>query len=231
MVLLARRRARSQLCGGCTDPRRGSQGVALSVPYRSIRNDDGYPPPPHSSRQPARMLNYYMAGRGGGVPFTRFAAGEPAINRYSSGGAFGPHTDQQALTLNILLRVGCFEGGGTAFWAQTAPKLPTSGLDAAATGTPKPVAPPTLCLQPTAAGTVSRTHATHTSRRHSHALNCILCVAGRAVQWAGQACGDARDKGCAASAGRIFQHHQRTIRGDQPIRDSICFARHMTSPC
>jgi hypothetical protein len=44
---------------------------------------------------------------------------EPAINRYTDGGHFPPHADQQALTLNVLLqsRAG-FQGGGTSFWSE-----------------------------------------------------------------------------------------------------------------
>ena len=34
------------------------------------------------------------------------------------GGEFPVHRDEQALTLNVLLRSGTFEGGGTAFWRQ-----------------------------------------------------------------------------------------------------------------
>ena len=48
----------------------------------------------------------------------RFSAQEPAINRYASGGLFIPHRDRHALTVNILLRSGSFEGGGTAFWRE-----------------------------------------------------------------------------------------------------------------
>ena len=50
-------------------------------------------------------------------PF-RFSSEEPAINRYGVGGDFKPHTDKFALTLNILLTVGTFEGGGTEFWTE-----------------------------------------------------------------------------------------------------------------
>ena len=56
----------------------------------------------------------------GALPY-RFTLNEPAINRYSDGGEFAPHTDQQALTLNILLRADVFEGGGTAFWKECDP--------------------------------------------------------------------------------------------------------------
>ena len=51
----------------------------------------------------------------------RYAPEEPAINRYTEGGYFAPHTDQQALTLNILLAPEgpkTFIGGGTAFWRE-----------------------------------------------------------------------------------------------------------------
>ena len=50
----------------------------------------------------------------------RFADNEPSINRYSEGGFFGPHSDDEALTLNILLAdtPGTFCGGGTEFWRE-----------------------------------------------------------------------------------------------------------------
>ena len=51
----------------------------------------------------------------------RYAPEEPAINRYTEGGYFAPHTDQQALTLNVLLAPEgptTFVGGGTAFWRE-----------------------------------------------------------------------------------------------------------------
>jgi hypothetical protein len=73
----------------------------------------------------------------GELPY-RFTPKEPAINRYSDGGEFSAHTDQQGLTINILLRDGSFEGGGTAFWEEGATP-PWQGGD-----------PSTLCLQPTA---------------------------------------------------------------------------------
>ena len=44
-----------------------------------------------------------------------FSSQEPAINRYATGGAFEPHRDTLALTLNVLLSEN-FEGGGTVFW-------------------------------------------------------------------------------------------------------------------
>jgi len=72
----------------------------------------------------------------------KYSAQEPAINRYTEGGLFKPHTDLLSLTLNVLLaarhptpdsaaeeaeKVGgvereqpepTFRGGGTAFWAE-----------------------------------------------------------------------------------------------------------------
>ena len=65
----------------------------------------------------------------------KFSAQEPAINRYSAGGHFEPHTDKLALTVNVLLATGTFCGGGTEFWHE--------GAD----GTT-----PTLLLQPALAG-------------------------------------------------------------------------------
>eukprot|EP01104_Vermistella_antarctica_P006741 TRINITY_DN17442_c0_g1_i1.p1 TRINITY_DN17442_c0_g1~~TRINITY_DN17442_c0_g1_i1.p1 ORF type:complete len:278 (-),score=41.77 TRINITY_DN17442_c0_g1_i1:283-1116(-) len=72
----------------------------------------------------------------------RFSAQEPAINRYSVGGLFEPHRDTLALTLNVLLRVGSFKGGGTQFWAE--------GEDEA--DSVARAHDPTLCIEPTVAG-------------------------------------------------------------------------------
>ena len=53
------------------------------------------------------------------LPF-KYSDNEPAINRYSKGGQFDRHTDDHALTLNVLLDVdvGAFRGGGTEFWVE-----------------------------------------------------------------------------------------------------------------
>ena len=54
------------------------------------------------------------------LPF-RFSSHEPAINRYSAGCHFPPHTDNLALTVNVLLdEPGSFSGGGTNFWREAA---------------------------------------------------------------------------------------------------------------
>jgi hypothetical protein len=46
-----------------------------------------------------------------------FAIGEPAVNIYTTGGEFKPHTDKEDLTMILPLSPpGAFEGGGTAFW-------------------------------------------------------------------------------------------------------------------
>lgn len=48
-----------------------------------------------------------------------FSPGEPAVNIYTTGGGFAPHSDNQSITLNVLLSdLGAFTGGGTLFWAQ-----------------------------------------------------------------------------------------------------------------
>ena len=65
----------------------------------------------------------------------KFSAQEPAINRYSEGGHFEPHTDKLALTVNVLLATGTFSGGGTQFWRE--------GAEEAA---------PALLIQPALAG-------------------------------------------------------------------------------
>ena len=59
-----------------------------------------------------------------------FSPGEPAVNIYSTGGGFDPHTDKQSLTILVALSAprdesqpsshGEFEGGGTAFWSRHA---------------------------------------------------------------------------------------------------------------
>lgn len=66
----------------------------------------------------------------------RFSPGEPAINIYTAGGEFNPHTDKEHLTLLIPLDPpGAFEGGGTAFWSDghimpsTAEELKSDELD------------------------------------------------------------------------------------------------------
>ena len=45
----------------------------------------------------------------------KFAANEPAVNRYTEGGFFAPHSDNEALTVNVLLvdQAEAFSGGGT----------------------------------------------------------------------------------------------------------------------
>ena len=49
----------------------------------------------------------------------KFSAQEPAINRYSTHGAFEPHRDKLAMTLNVLLSdTAAFVGGGTRFWRE-----------------------------------------------------------------------------------------------------------------
>lgn len=52
-----------------------------------------------------------------------FSSREPAVNVYTTGGEFLPHTDGQTLTLLIPLStpVVDFEGGGTAFWSSSSP--------------------------------------------------------------------------------------------------------------
>ena len=67
----------------------------------------------------------------------KFSAHEPAINRYGEGGAFMPHTDSFAVTLNILLTIDTFEGGGTTMWRE-----PCS----------QPSAMPALRVEPSAVG-------------------------------------------------------------------------------
>ena len=58
----------------------------------------------------------------------RYSAGEPAINIYTVGGEFAPHTDEEHLTMLMPLSGG-FEGGGTAFWGVTSHLRPDVGVD------------------------------------------------------------------------------------------------------
>ena len=76
-----------------------------------------------------------------------FSENEPAINRYVSGGAFEPHADAHACTVNILLAPAAFEGGGTHFWRES---VGGSGPELDGAGG---LGPPTLCIHPAAAGT------------------------------------------------------------------------------
>merc|ERR1712086_789529 len=46
----------------------------------------------------------------------KYAGSEPSVNRYLTGGEFRSHTDDEAVTVNCLLRKGGFLGGGTEFW-------------------------------------------------------------------------------------------------------------------
>ena len=49
----------------------------------------------------------------------KFSSQEPAINRYSTNGAFEPHRDKLSMTLNVLLsQTKAFHGGGTQFWRE-----------------------------------------------------------------------------------------------------------------
>jgi hypothetical protein len=53
-----------------------------------------------------------------------FSAGDPAVNVYTAGGEFLPHTDNEALTLLVPLSPeGAFQGGGTAFWKDSEDEL------------------------------------------------------------------------------------------------------------
>ena len=77
----------------------------------------------------------------------KFSSQEPAINRYSKFGAFEPHKDALAVTLNVLLSPATnFEGGGTQFWQEeldddnSSPSLcllPSAGVGVVFNGTVK----------------------------------------------------------------------------------------------
>lgn len=66
-----------------------------------------------------------------------FSGHEPAINVYTAGGEFEPHEDKHALTVLVPLSpLGSFEGGGTGFWSESAPRVGGPGGE------------PSLVLQP-----------------------------------------------------------------------------------
>ena len=64
----------------------------------------------------------------------KYSDNEPAINRYSEGGQFDAHTDNHALTINVLLDadVDAFRGGGTEFWREHASASAICGDDSGA---------------------------------------------------------------------------------------------------
>ena len=67
----------------------------------------------------------------------RYSSGEPAVNIYTHGGEFAPHTDDEHLTMLIPLDEA-FEGGGTAFWeGGYEPPKPAPGGDGLC-GLPQP---------------------------------------------------------------------------------------------
>ena len=111
----------------------------------------------------------------------RFAPQEPAINRYTAGGEFPVHRDEQALTLNVLLKSGSFDGGGTAFWRQ----------DVACGGDPQ--APSSVTIHPAAGvGVVFNGKVQHAGRavtagvRHvlvfSFSITCSQYVSNRSAR-------------------------------------------------
>ena len=79
-------------------------------------------------------------------PRLKFSKGEPAINVYSTGGAFKPHEDSQALTILMpLSEASDFEGGGTAFWS-----VSDAGPGGSISVNEGTVQEPTLVLRPPA---------------------------------------------------------------------------------
>jgi hypothetical protein len=120
----------------------------------------------------------------------RFSPQEPAINRYAEGGLFPPHTDQQALTLNVLLSDGTFDGGGTAFWREGEPLAAAAeppakqartspAAEAAGLGREDPddatLRPPTLTVQPRAGvGVVFNGTVTHAGNAVTKGVRHVL---------------------------------------------------------
>ena len=95
----------------------------------------------------------------------KYSDGEPAINRYSTGGHFHPHRDGCSLTLNVLLAEGTFEGGGTQFWREV------SGQEMEQ----KEEQEPTLCVLPRAGvGVVFNGKVKHAGRVVSAGLRHLL---------------------------------------------------------
>jgi 2OG-Fe(II) oxygenase superfamily len=79
-----------------------------------------------------------------------FSSREPAVNVYTTGGEFLPHTDGQTLTLLIPLStpVVDFEGGGTAFWSSSL--SPTTEAQPASAHIQQDYNEPCLVLSPPA---------------------------------------------------------------------------------
>jgi hypothetical protein len=69
------------------------------------------------SHDPALAASFFPRDHGLTDLSITFSPGEPAVNIYSVGGEFRPHTDKQHISLLVPLSPeGAFEGGGTAFW-------------------------------------------------------------------------------------------------------------------
>jgi len=81
-----------------------------------------------------------------------YSAGEPAVNIYTSGGEFKPHTDNEHLSLLIPLDgPGAFGGGGTAFWRTAThikPDVPYNTLLTPEQNERNQWTPPDHCLKP-----------------------------------------------------------------------------------
>jgi hypothetical protein len=104
-------------------------------------------------------------------PRLKFATGEPAINVYSSGGAFKPHEDKEALTILVPLSGASeFDGGGTAFWSRS-----DAGPGGSVSVNEGTMQEPTLVLKP-AAGTaiIFGGDVTHAGQACTGGRRCIF---------------------------------------------------------
>ena len=68
-----------------------------------------------------------------------FSGHEPAINVYTAGGQFEPHEDKHMLTVLVPLSpLNAFEGSGTGFWSDDAPRVGGPGGEPSLVMRPKP---------------------------------------------------------------------------------------------
>ena len=68
-----------------------------------------------------------------------FSGHEPAINVYTAGGEFEPHEDKHMLTVLVPLSpLDAFEGGGTGFWSENAPRVGGPGGEPSLVLRPEP---------------------------------------------------------------------------------------------
>lgn len=87
----------------------GGLGLHCTALWETVLNERLIP---FLQTQLPDVFGELLAGAAG----VEYAGSEPSVNRYLTGGEFRSHTDDEAVTVNCLLRKGGFLGGGTEFW-------------------------------------------------------------------------------------------------------------------